>query len=530
MPRASPSHLVFKFACATQHVLDLIPEIDKKQLSDKHRGRLRARIEELTNSLCTSDYPEEDSKFSIGDAAGDAALVSDVRPERNVPAVVTADVESKASAALKTAQAKIQKLEAEVAKMQTEPQLTTVPVNHFRLTRNDDDMDYSYDRLYADYARGATSVEISEPYVERPHQVTNVDAFIRCITSAEPRLTSITLITLPGKTEAVESYLAKIIRTWATKGVAVYVQHDNDAHARFINFSTGLRVRGDRCLDIYRRPEKKGLPRSCLPTEIFIERVRVGQVTSSFAAARDAKPRSDSSKHEQGRKAIQTSPVKRSPVKNVSFAAARDAKPRSDSSKREQGRKEIQTSPVKRSPVKNVSPEKIRKDPSPIDIWRERYRERQAALLRSARENNFFMDADDDMDGQDLSIDRERASMKREHAMALAREHYELLHDGNGMKNEHIWRESQRVAIWDLHIQHLCGERNVGDMQMDGTILYTEPPHTVDDERIIRPADPYVFRVRDEYHQLFIDHYYDGEDYTSAESEQSGELDDSSSE
>ena len=50
MPRASPSHLVFKFACATQHVLDLIPEIDKKQLSDKHRGRLRARIEELTVS------------------------------------------------------------------------------------------------------------------------------------------------------------------------------------------------------------------------------------------------------------------------------------------------------------------------------------------------------------------------------------------------------------------------------------------------------------------------------------------------
>ena len=48
--RASPSHLVFKFACATQHVLDLIPEIDKKQLSDKHRGRLRARIEESTNS------------------------------------------------------------------------------------------------------------------------------------------------------------------------------------------------------------------------------------------------------------------------------------------------------------------------------------------------------------------------------------------------------------------------------------------------------------------------------------------------
>ena len=38
-------------------------------------------------------------------------------------------------------------------------------------------------------------------------------------------------------------------------------------------------------------------------------------------------------------------------------------------------------------------------------------------------------------------------------------------------------------------------------------------------ERIIRVNDPYVFRVRDEYHQLFIEHYYDGEDYTSSDGE-----------
>ena len=40
-----------------------------------------------------------------------------------------------------------------------------------------------------------------------------------------------------------------------------------------------------------------------------------------------------------------------------------------------------------------------------------------------------------------------------------------------------------------------------------------------DGERIIRPANPYVFRVRDEYHQLYINHYYDGEDYTSDDSD-----------
>ena len=48
-------------------------------------------------------------------------------------------------------------------------------------------------------------------------------------------------------------------------------------------------------------------------------------------------------------------------------------------------------------------------------------------------------------------------------------------------------------------------------------------------DRIIRVNDPYVFRVRDEYHQLFIGHYYDGEDYTSDDDENaSTESDDSS--
>ena len=48
------------------------------------------------------------------------------------------------------------------------------------------------------------------------------------------------------------------------------------------------------------------------------------------------------------------------------------------------------------------------------------------------------MDVEDVMDGQDSNIDRERASIRREHAIALAREHYEVMHDGNGMRNEEI--------------------------------------------------------------------------------------------
>jgi hypothetical protein len=223
------------------------------------------------------------------------------------------------------------------------------------------------------------------------------------------------------------------------------------------------------------------MPRSCLPTEIFIERVRTDQCFSRAAAARDTKPRLDFEK-------------------------------------RDQGRKRVQASPAKRSPVKNLSPKKMREDPSPLQIWRER----QSVRLQSTAGEDV------DMDTPLANIDRERASMASEHAAALARERYENMHYGNGMKNEDIRQESQRLAVWDLHRQHLCGGTYVGDMYMDGTIHYFEHDgsYTMDDERIIRLDDPYVFRVRDEYHQLFIDHYFDGADCTS-ESEKSAESDDS---
>ena len=118
MPRVSPSHLVLKFACATQQVLDLVPEIDKKQLSDKYRGRLRARLEEFTDILWPSDSPEGESNVSKQVATVEVPLVSDVRwePEAQraatlhiAPAALVDDVESGTSSALQMAKAKIQK-------------------------------------------------------------------------------------------------------------------------------------------------------------------------------------------------------------------------------------------------------------------------------------------------------------------------------------------------------------------------------------------------------------------------------------
>ena len=210
------------------------------------------------------------------------------------------------------------------------------------------------------------------------------------------------------------------------------------------------------------------MPRSCLPTEIFIERIRPDNGSSRSIAAGGAKPRSDRTK-------------------------------------RDTARKRAEATPAKRSPVKHSQTRTIREDPSPLQIWRAR----QAVLPDST-------DEDEDMDTQDSIIERERASMMREHASALAREEYEYLHDGNGMTNEQIKREAQNLAVWDLQGQHFFGRRfdvrRVGNTYEDGTVHC----HPVSgDEHIIRPPNPYVFQISDGYHELFIKHYYDGADYVS---------------
>ena len=55
-------------------------------------------------------------------------------------------------------------------------------------------------------------------------------------------------------------------------------------------------------------------------------------------------------------------------------------------------------------------------------------------------------------------------------------------------------------------------------MHQDGTAHFYVAPWTVGDERITRPADPYAFRVSDTYHQLYIDYFYDSEDYLETDS------------
>ena len=109
--------------------MDLIfQQLDKKQLSDNHRRRLRERIEELTKFLFPHESLGDNSYISEELASVDELPVSGVQwtPEvkqaatlANTLAVDIADVESKTSLAFKMARAQIQKLEAHVAKRQS---------------------------------------------------------------------------------------------------------------------------------------------------------------------------------------------------------------------------------------------------------------------------------------------------------------------------------------------------------------------------------------------------------------------------
>ena len=62
------------------------------------------------------------------------------------------------------------------------------------------------------------------------------------------------------------------------------------------------------------------------------------------------------------------------------------------------------------------------------------------------------------------------------------------------------------------------GARRVSNMYQDGIVNFHVAPYSVDDKRIIRPANPSVFRVSDTYHQLYIDYFYDSEDYLETDS------------
>ena len=90
--------------------------------------------------------------------------------------------------------------------------------------------------------------------------------------------------------------------------------------------------------------------------------------------------------------------------------------------------------------------------------------------VHGGQANMAFLQSDDDQAAKS-DLDRERASMMKEHAATIARERYDTFFEGCGMTDVEAKEYGQRMAVWNLRSQHLCGESFLGDLHDDGTIL-----------------------------------------------------------
>ena len=102
---------------------------------------------------------------------------------------------------------------------------------------------------------------------------------------------------------------------------------------------------------------------------------------------------------------------------------------------------------------------------------------------------------------------REQAAMAAEHVHSIAREKYDDCHYGNGMKNEEI-----RVTPFSAFVR--------ADDDRSRMVPVEGRPYD-DDEFCGFAKLPLGMvysrvRVQDWWHEEYIDHYFDGADYTSA--------------
>ena len=143
-PRSSPAHLVYKFGCGVQGILNLSSQLDAKQLSSRQRDRLRERLHELDTTL----WPEEPR----------------------------GDVTERSDTALAAAHATIEQLQKDLRAAQTAAETKAAGssrgslLNRIVIRPKEPSMQWSYDSLFSRYFPGVTDITIYEPYLSSRHQ------------------------------------------------------------------------------------------------------------------------------------------------------------------------------------------------------------------------------------------------------------------------------------------------------------------------------------------------------------------------
>ena len=120
---------------------------------------------------------------------------------------------------------------------------------------------WSYERLFADHLRGASRIEVRDPYVRHFFQVRNVVEFLQMVHGLVPEgdEVEVHLVTLSDfeTAEKQQEMLDELAASFAGSRVAFTWELDPSAnfHARSITTDTGWKISLDRGLDLFQRFE-----------------------------------------------------------------------------------------------------------------------------------------------------------------------------------------------------------------------------------------------------------------------------------
>lgn len=129
------------------------------------------------------------------------------------------------------------------------------------LTFNEGQMGVSFERLFADYIKGAKHITVIDPYIRNVFQTLNFMEFLELIeqNKADSDEVIVELVTSVDENypASQEDNFATIKTSCFAMGIKFSYRFDDSIHARSITTDTGWKISLDRGLDIYQTCERK---------------------------------------------------------------------------------------------------------------------------------------------------------------------------------------------------------------------------------------------------------------------------------
>ncbi|MCY1190867.1 hypothetical protein D9M72_20900 [compost metagenome] len=246
----------------------------------------RRRVKEQMNKRKTDDEYAR-INLSYFDASG-AEVVIYCPESRNAPAtqeptrksIHSREVEETASVA--SAQPKV----TAIATVEQPPLVAVssgeAELNEQHFTIHYGDTGYSYESILLPYLKGATAVEIEDPYIRSNHQIHNFVRFCEAVIKS-PMVRTIKLTTSYDQEtdlKDVSERLGELKQSLLEVDVALEVEVNENMHDREIRFDNGWLVKIGRGLDFFQKPDSWfGIGandftlRRCLETKVDIFKV-----------------------------------------------------------------------------------------------------------------------------------------------------------------------------------------------------------------------------------------------------------------